>query len=465
MPTPRRLAGTATRVPTQTRARYVRSSGDILMNDPDGWTSDGLHGPIWWVGYDGGGGATPIGPNGPNDVAMLPAVTRLTAIITDPLSAVPWKHVEQGFGGAILTTPRWITDPMLTRPDSRWDAPALPCVLRLPRSTFWASWIRIACHYGQAALVFIQDESGQPKAGSLRTIHPWYLNPVDQDGVLVWEVGYGNSAVRFDRDGYLQDGPVTWQIAVLRDPHAPVDEEGRSVSVFERHADTFGTAAQIESYTRGSFANDGVPSGFLKVLTPGLTQPQADELKAAWMAAHGGYGGRYGGSRSVAILNSSTDYTPIARSPLEQGLVENKRASLADLCMAFSLDPNGALGISMGNSGVYMNAQAWMSRIKTDLLSWIEAVEQTVSSLLPAGRGMQMDFSELTRPDPKEHYEALKVAIDAGILTRDEARNTLGLPALPEDEPVPEQPPPPSVPAPEPEPPAERHAIKPWRRS
>jgi hypothetical protein len=463
MPTPSRgLTSSPARV--STRAMYARGTANFLVNDPDGYPTE--FGPVYWLGSDAGGGAYPIGPNGPFMVDVIPAVTRLTAVIVDPLASVPWKVVEQGFGGDVLGTPRWVTDPQLCRPDARFPTQVLPAVTRSPRTAVYGTWIRSAVLFGVGFLAFLEDETGQPSAGSVRTLHPGLVRPVrDETGALVWELGSDPETVRADRDGYITIGGLRWRIVVLRDPHAPVDEDGRSISVFERHGDTFGTAAAIERYTLGTFSNDGVPSGFLKVNTPGLQQETADALKASWMAAHGG------SRRSVAILNATTDYTPLARNALDTALIENKRASLADLCMAFSLDPNGALGISMGNSATYANVSQYFTRLKTDLLPWIETVEQVVSALLPAGQGIRLDFSELTRPDPKTHYEALAVAISAGILTVDEARNTLGLPALPE-------PPPPAVPvavvpppaeAPpqleDPAAPAERHHTIPvWRR-
>jgi HK97 family phage portal protein len=442
------------------RARYARSTGNMLQGG-SGYTDwdGGYAGPgidpggvppvIWWYGYDSGGGRYPVGPNGPHSVDIIPAVTRLTAVIVDPLASVPWKVVEQGFGGEVLYTPRWLTDPQLLRPDSRYPTQVLPSVLRQPRTEVFGTWIRSAVLFGCGFLAFIEDADGQPTAGSIRTLHPYMVEPVrDDNGTLVWEIGGSDSSdrVRADRDGYITIGNLRWRIVVLRDPHSPIDEEGHSVSVFERHADTFGTASTIDQFTRGSFANDGVPSGFLKVNTPGLQQEQANELKASWMAAHGG------SRRSVAILNATTDYTPLSRSALDTALIENKRANLADLCMAFSLDPNGALGISMGNSATYANVSQYFSRLKLDLMPWIETVEQVVSALLPAGQGIRLDFSELTRGDPKEHYAALQIAVAAGILTIDEARNTLGLPSLPEPEPAPVPPQLQVVPEPEPEP-------------
>jgi hypothetical protein len=432
MSTPRPRLSSSRQVAT--RARWARTNGDMMTGGYDGpGINPSDQAPVWWWGSDQAGGGTPWNYGGWNllggwQVPVQPAVTRLTALITDPLSSVPWKQVEQGFGGKVLTTPRWISDPQLLRPDNRHSVPVLPAVSKLPRGEFFASWIRTAVWHGQSGMIFTEDADGQPSAGSMRLIHPQFLQSVrdDQTGTLHWAIGEGNETVRADRDGYIQVGNITWRLIVLRDPHAPITVDGASVSVFERHASTFGLADEIGQYMGSVYKGNGVPSGILRSLTPGLTQAQADALKQAWTAAHG----PGSGPRAVAVLNSTTEFSPLARDPVSNVLIEGKRAVAADLCLAFSLDPLAALGISMGNSATYTSAQAWFEKLKQDLMVWVVAVEEIISSLLPAGRGIRMDFTELTRPDPKTHYEALQVALDSGLLTLDEARNAIGLPPL-----------------------------------
>ena len=239
-------------------------------------------------------------------------------------------------------------------------------------------------------------------------------------GTVVWEIGEGPDTVQTDRDGYL-NMPGGMRLVVLRDPHASVDAEGRSIGMFERNARTFGLSETIERYASGIY-HSGVPSGFLKVSTPGLDSEKARTIRQAWMNAHGG------DRRSVAVLNATTDFKPIQFSPVDVALIEGKRANLADIAMAFALDPGGALGLSMGGTMTYQNAQSQFARLRQDLLPWIVAVEQVIGALLPNGRDMRIDFSELTRPDPTQQYPALNDAIGSGLMTIDEARAQIGLP-------------------------------------
>jgi hypothetical protein len=424
----------------------------MLVNDSSQpWT--------YWLGYDSGAGRYPIGPNGPFTVEVIPAVTRLTAIITDALSAVPYKVIRDSTGETI-PTPRWLTDPQLLRPDDRYPAQVLPATLRHPRTVVWGEYARGAVWHGTGFMICLDDDAGTPIAGTVRILHPQFVTPVrDEQGTLVWEIANDSgSPVRADREGYLTIGPLRWRIIPFRDPHAPIDAEGHSVGLFERHQDVFDTSNTITGYTKGTFTS-GVPSGVLQVQTPGLTQEQAVALKQAWMAAHGG------DRRSPAILNATTEFKPLSFSPVDAALDTTKRGNLADICMAFGLDPNGALGISLGNSSTYANVQAYYSRLKADLLPWIETYEQVLSALLPAGQSVRLDFSELTRPDPEQQYAALAGAITSGLMTQDEARAVIGLPPAPEPPPPP--PPPEPIPEPQAEPelapaPAARSSL-PWR--
>lgn len=461
MPSTRNRTLTSRSPVPQTRASYFRTTGNMLLNEPDGFPSAYPPGmpPMWWVASDTGYGG-PIGPASPYSVQMLPAVARLTSLITDPLSSAPWKVVVDGFGGETLPTPRFIDDPQLLRPDDRFATPALPATTRWPRSTFYAAWIRQAVLAGQSAIAFLEDVGGAPLAGSLRLIDTAFLTTVrDEGGTLVWQLGAGGEQLTFDRDGRAVVGGLVWRLVVLRDPHGTPDADAHTPSVFERHPGAFGLSSEVDRFMAATFASSGTPSGVLSVSQPApITQEQADSLKSNWMQAHSG------ARRSVAVLASTVGYTPISANPVDLAMIDSKRASLVDLAHAFCMDSQGALGVSIGGGGgqlTYANINQWFSRLKADLVPWITAVEQVVSALLPAGRSMRVDFSEYSRPDPGEQYTALKVAVDTGLLTIDEARNILGLGPMPQQ-------PEPEVLAPTPVPavvePTERgRRPQPWR--
>lgn len=416
------------------RAAYARTPNNFLVNDPDGFPSD-YPPAMWWMGIDTGGGAYPIGPNGPwpagSQAAALPTVTRATALITGPLTTAPFRVLDDALAGQpVGQRPRWLTDPMLVRPDTRFPVQAYPSVSRLVRSVFWSEWIRSAIWFGVGAFITTEDAAGQPQAGTMRTVHPLLLTTTrDEAGALCWSLGEntGSPAAVFDRDGYLQLGPVRYRIVVLRNPHSPVDTEGMSMGVFAMSPGAFRMAGQIGTYASGQF-RAGVPNGYLKTSVPGMTQTAADDLKAKWLANHGG------DRRSIAVLNSTTEFVPINLSPVDAALGEVTRLNVADVAMAFALDPM-TLGAGLNNSATYSNLRdAWENHRDFGLGPWIAAVQDTLSALLPGSQTVTVNLDGFANPPAAERFNAYAVALSNRILTIDEVRALEGLPPLATDD-------------------------------
>lgn len=427
----------------QSRDVFARSSGDLLVNDPDGFPSD--FPPVWWMGIDSGGGANPIGPNGPWQSGLgsaVPAVTRATGLITGPITAAPFKVA---LGMLTQDAPRWLTDPMLLRPDERFPGAVSPAVTLLSRSVFWASLIRSAAWYGIGAFLCVEAADGAPLAGSL-TLLPAQLLDTERNasGALVWVLGAvdgdrvtfdGDDRVVFERDGRVTIGGVRYRLVVLRNPHSPVDAAGRSRGVFAMHPGAFRLAGQVDTYAQGTFRS-GIPAGYLKVHTPGLTRENADELKRRWMGAHGG------DRRSIAVLNATTDFQALNLSPVDAALDQVKRLNMADVAFAFGLDPM-TLGVGLNNSATYQNLRdAWENHRDFGLAPWTAALEDLLTALLPGTGSVKVNLDGFANPTARERYEAFQVALAAGIITVEEVREAEGLPPLP------------AAPAPAPAPPA-----------
>lgn len=376
---------------TETRGSYVRTSGDLLVNEP-----------ITWVGWDGGGGAYPIGPNGPNGswcAPAIPSVLRATSLIATPLTAAPFRVI--GGTGAV---PRWITDPMLLRPDDRFTMSTHPAVVQLPRGLFWAEWVRSACWWGEGGLLYAEDGSGQPMAGTLRNVAHHALGTVrDDNGALRWTLGDGGDRLVFSRDGYATLGPVRYRLIVLRNPYSTVNPEGRSQGVFAMSPDAFGLAGQLASYQSGQFRS-GVPNGYLKVNAPNVNQETSDKLKKKWLENHGG------DRRSIAVLNATTDFKPINLSPVDTALDQVKRLNIADVAFAFGIDPM-TLGAGLNNSATYSNLRdAWANHKDFGIAAWISAVQDTLTPLLPGAQAVAVSLEGFANPSTKERLETYQLA-------------------------------------------------------
>lgn len=406
------------------RARQVRTNASLLVNSPDGFPS-AQQPAMWWFGYDSGAGSTPIGPNGPwtGGAGGVSAVTRATALIVDPLAQVPWGVQRDGMALPLSDVPRWLSDPMLVRPDLRTGPSPWPHAVRQTRASFWANVLRSALWWGMGPVIYQVGTNGQPVPGSLYQIHRHSFDvhrPGGPTSAPVYKIG---GEVETDSEGRFEMGGTQWDTIVMRNPLSPIDEDGRSFGVFEMHPATFGLQARMQEYELGTFRT-GVPAGYLKTTVPGLTQDQADLMKLKWLEAHGG------DRRSIAVLNATTDFKPLTMTPVDTALSEMKSASLVDIANAFNLDANMINGRS-GDSSTYANVESKYSNYRVHTLGrWQTDAEETFGALLPYGTNLDIRLGDLLRGDTGTRYSQYQAGIDGGWLTVEEVRAAEGLPPL-----------------------------------
>jgi HK97 family phage portal protein len=412
----------------QKRSMYLRSDspGSLRWNAPDGYPSSlAPTPPSWWWGSDIF--TRPLEP-----ATALSAVSRATSLISNTIASLPWRVLTGGSGPetstATLPAPRWLYDPTLLRPDDRFGTSPLPAAQRYPRSVFWAEWIRSALLHGMGYLIFEQASDGSPVAGTLRVLNPDMVAPhVDDDGAVVRRIGGGGASraeqVQTTFDGTFVLGSRPYRLLELNSPLSPRDEYGITRGVLATHAAEMGLAARAQRYADGMFST-GVPAGILKSSVPNIKKEQAERLREQWMESHGG------DRRSVAVLNSTTDFVPLGLSPVDLALIEMRQMSLLDVANAFGV-PVYMLGGNDGGSNTYSNAESRNMDFKQfSLYHWATAVEETLTALLATGVYVAIAFGGLLRPDTKTRYEAYSAAIRDGWLTPDEVRLMESLPPL-----------------------------------
>lgn len=264
--------------------RSATDGRDVLLNDPDGWEQDRqflwMQGP---AGSDGTGGPFGIPPPGAMGsdrvVSTLPAARRCTAIIVDTIAGLPWQVIRGDYEH--LETPAWISDPQALRLDGRVADSGMLTAVRLSAVEFYAQWITAALWHGNGYIYApVRDSSGAPKPPL------WQLHPAEVkiDGGRYW---VGEIEIPGDSIIHLRGEP----------PYVG----GYGTGVIESAGADLGLAATLRQYASGVFTT-GVPAGYLKSLSPSMTQEAADELKAKWLAQHGG------ALRSIAVLNATTEF-------------------------------------------------------------------------------------------------------------------------------------------------------------
>lgn len=376
--------------------RTATDGRDVLLNDPDGWEVDQPW--LWWLGpagSDGSGGpyGNPLQPmeGDPRALSSLPGVTRCTSIICDTIAGLPW-HVIRG-DYEQLPTPDWISDPQATRIDGRVIGSDVLDV-RLSAVEFWAQWIVAALWLGDGYVYApVRDASGAPKPPL------WQLHP---------------SLVTIDAGAYwVGDVPLPSE-SILHLRGMPPYFNGHGRGVIDVHGLDLGLAATVRSYASGVFAS-GVPAGYLKSSQPNMTAESAADLKAAWLKQHGG------AQRSIAVLNATTDFTPVAISPVDAQLNTAREWSLRDTALAFGLPPY-MLGVP-GDSSTYANVESRMIELRTfSLLPWQRRIESCLNAEFPRGTGLKIASDGLLRADTRSRYESYKIALETGFMTVDEVR-------------------------------------------
>jgi len=413
----------------QTRQFYVRSDANLLVNDPGGWVS--TNGPIrwgdypsadkpaWWLGDDSGGGAWAIGPNGPflSGSQILPAVTRCTGIISSTIVRTLWRYT--GPNGETLPRPLWIDDPMGIGTLPGTLASTVPAGLRLDGHSFFDTWLTHAIWWGLGAFIFVENAEGQPTPGTLRLINPFLLD-VDETGHWVIDPN-GADPIRTNYDGRFIVGGSIFRLVTLRglSPNDNQTHEG----VLTRHFDTFKLGAAVSEYVAGTFTGGGVPAGLLKVSTPGFKKDDADSLKSDWMKAHGT------GRRSVAVLNSTVEFQPIAISPVDSNVEGIAHLSRADIAHAFGLSSiwldEGASGLTYQN-----NTDRRRDLVDISLSDWSERLMAVLTGILPFGTRVAVNWPTFTQPSIETLLPPLVQGVQAGVLTATEARMYLGVEPL-----------------------------------
>lgn len=415
----------------QKRAHYMRSGPfDMLVEGSGtsyGWVSNQLgpvrwgdyptaEQPAWYLGRADGAGTHPIGPNGPwvGQESILPAVTRCTSILVGPLVSTRWTFTNNR--GDYLERPLWVDDPMGKGTLPGVMQSTVPAGLRLDGGAFFATWLSHAIWWGLGAFIYRENATGEPTAGTLRLINP-YLVGVDDIGHYVIDPN-GDTPIRTDFDGKFSIGDGgKWRIAVLRG--LPPQDFRTPEGVLSRHYDTLRLGASVSTYVANTFQGMGVPAGVLRVGTPGFKKDDADALKAQWMAAHGV------NKRSVAVLNSTVEFQPISMTPVDAGADAMVRVARSDIAHAFGLS---SVWLDEGTSGLTYqnNSDRRRDLIDISLAHWAESMMATLSTLMPYGSRVAVNWVAFTQPSFDHLITPLVQLVQAGVLTATEARQYIG---------------------------------------
>ncbi|MBF8189119.1 phage portal protein [Nonomuraea sp. K274] len=330
----------------------------------------------------------------------LPGAWRAANLIADLIGGIPWHAYRERGGEPVRKLDP--TPPLLEQP--------APPETRINTFSSWA--LDLLWNGNAVGLIADRNSDGYPTA----------VNPVPSDMVQIRRVTEG-------MDSILPIGEIEYSFGTLKNlgphdvihikgPHAP--GELRGMGVLETHLDTLGLGKEQNRQAR-SLTKHGVPTGLLKSMNPDLTKPEAETLKAGWLASQR--------DRTVAVLNASTEFVPLSWNPEELQLVEARKFTLHELALIFGI-PLSFLGVEQ-SSRTYTNVeQEAVNILKFSLNGHLVRFEQALSLHFPNGTWVKGNVDGLLRSDSHTRYETHKIGLDAGFLTINEVRELEDLPPI-----------------------------------
>jgi len=347
-----------------------------------------------------------VGPGSYRGGLSIPGAWRASVLLSDLLGQVPWDAYREYVGSPeekMVPTPPLLEQP--APPDTRM--------------TTFSSWALDLIWHGNAiGVIAARNYAGWPTAVlpvpaqmcQVRRVTPYMDSPLPV-GALEYTVGALKALGSQD-------------VIHIKGPCEPGAVRG--MGVLEAHLNTFNLAAEQNKQAR-SLSSHGVPTGVLKSSNPDLTETEALDMKAQWLANQS--------SRSIAVLNASTEFEALSWNPEELQLVEARKMTLTELELVFGL-PVGWLG-GQTSSRTYANIeQDAANLLKFSLGGHVARFEQTLTLAFPRGTCARANLDAVLRSDTLTRYEAHKIGIEAGFLTIDEAREYEHRPPLPDKPPM-----------------------------
>jgi HK97 family phage portal protein len=273
--------------------------------------------------------------------------------------------------------------------------------------------------------VLIHGNSTLLKSRTERNGPPTRLWPLDwrymqaevmDSRIEFWKTTEFDNAVTLDPEDVLHLG---WEAPDGRIGVSPLQQLGVTVRI-ERSAQEY-----QEAYLAQGFRP---PSGIKTPEGVVLDKETRAEMRSDIDAV---YAGAQGAGRPF-LLPSGADWVTVAHNAHEAELIEQRKLSREEIAGVYDIPPP-LLGDL--DKATFSNITEQHKMLFTTILRpWLTLIEETFQAQIiepePAFRGLfvEFDLAEVLRGDKKTEIEALVMAVQAGLMTLNEARRVQNLP-------------------------------------
>ena len=160
--------------------------------------------------------------------------------------------------------------------------------------------------------------------------------------------------------------------------------------------------------------------GKVAIQSPEAIGPEmVSKLQDAFKAKHAGRDGHL----TPIITQGGMTVSQVGTSLSDSEWIAARSFSIREVCRLFSIPP--AFLFDMEASTLENSAAQMRSYVSTCLAHWVAQLTSEFSLKLDSE--LKFDYNGLLRGTLKEQTEALRMAVDAGIMTGNEARDQLGM--------------------------------------
>ena len=331
----------------------------------------------------------------------IPAYYRAVSIVAGTIAGLPMK------------TYRRIDEETRERIPSFLDNPAGP----YPLTPFaWKELVMLhLLNWGEAFLMHIYNGAGA-------TIGLW---PVHPSMVSVEWIGADKTFKVDLGDGTQQEfdtADMTHIMAMTTDGLrgiAPITMFRRAIQLGMAGEDT-----ALKSFTEGMLV-----SGIVTPREGDITEADAKVIKTSLQQNVLGSSN----AGSVAIVNRSLQFTPWSMNNVDAQFLESRQFQVEEFARMLGV-PAHLLGAqekqTSWGTGV---AEQNLGLARYTLMAWTSRIEESLSTLLTSTKFVEFDYKGLLQGTPSEEIDILIKQVNAGLLTKDEARGILNRGPLPPD--------------------------------
>lgn len=339
-------------------------------------------------------------------VMGIPAVNRAVSLISDTLASLPLRTMRAKANGERERVTTFLNETP--------GGPGGPTPFEWKQTVFGHLLL-----HGDAFLVHLRNGAGV--LVGLVPIHPTCVT-------VEWEKDdNGKATGRKTYTARLVDGSQrTFTQDELTQVMGRSFDGLRGMSPIALHRSTFGTNIAANTAAAKMFANGLSIAAMVTPTGDGWDKGDAKQIKADLEMTMTGPENAGG----IAVINREVKVDPLQMTAADAQYIEQRQYGVEEVARIFGVPPFELMQTEKQTSwGTGIEAQQ-RGLGRTVLAPWATRVDECLSRLLARGTWAEFDFAGLERPTPEQEIDLLIRQVEAGLLTRNEARAIRNLPPI-----------------------------------